>query len=592
MARQRARLPIPAVVNPPQRRCVTLSIPDHIDHWAAFWGVLFELCKPYSWANDAAHSAVEVGKVWRAVYSQARAAWLNSECGNVPEDGQCFENAPNSPLITWEPQNPFTQQFYVPTGYLLPPWTVVTSADVGLIALGMLPGDVLTDITRFPPGSLPTVVPPGGLPRFRIAFEGTEEPAGITVELHFVIFPAAGRALIIPDGNPIPPPAEVADMNRDLLAVPPQTSIEVVIEKNFLGAGTHTCEVQMFPAVNDAVPYLYFGGALRKIVLCGKDIPDAVAEFQVVNCVLQYRPNTGAAWQSILDVKPCIDDGIQERLDDGTLSGGQPPPDGTVAPSFCKVYFATLDGNGRWKLPIPVENNYTITVSDVRGATYDGFVGGLVWRCGDGKYFYLGGCVDQTATNAADPMPTTNHQRLIYTYDGTWHDGYNTAHTVSGLSGAADVEFLINDSTLSDNAGQLRFRVEVCNDQTFGLYGDAAAHATITTISALKWHVAYDVTYDGAPAFQPYGNDTLYYGRIAPLPHTITCVRWLITNMTGWTTDAEHVVFTANDNACGAATHYLNNTNPVTRSGECQNEFYVRGATPFNFDVELVLDCP
>jgi len=66
-----AKWVLPAVVNPPGRLCIQLQIPDERFHRAAFWGALLDLAAAYKWADDEAHTAKDVAKVWRRVIDQA-----------------------------------------------------------------------------------------------------------------------------------------------------------------------------------------------------------------------------------------------------------------------------------------------------------------------------------------------------------------------------------------------------------------------------------------------------------------------------------------------------------------------------------------
>ena len=61
----KARLPLPTVINPAESICVKVNVPNDEFHIAAFWGVLWELAKAYSWENDALHSAKLVADVWK-----------------------------------------------------------------------------------------------------------------------------------------------------------------------------------------------------------------------------------------------------------------------------------------------------------------------------------------------------------------------------------------------------------------------------------------------------------------------------------------------------------------------------------------------
>lgn len=591
----KAFLPLPDVVNPEGTICITFAVPDNLIHIANFWGVIDKLAHAYNYADDPAHTAVQVASVWRGVVEAAYTSYLENECGGTPEEGQCLENNPSSPILQWWPQNPFTQPNLIPDGYQNPPWHVVTEADTALLALGFLPGDVQTDLLDFPPGTLPTVIPPGGLPRFRVSFDGTDDPDGITVELHFVIIPAGGRVVIIDDGQIINPPPEIANMNRDVLAVPPVTSLEVVIERKFMGTGTHTCEAQMFPAVNDEIPFLYFGGGLRKVVICGKDLPDMVAEFRQTDCILEYRPNAAAAWATIYDPTNCItervEDIIEEMIEDGVLGGGQPGAGGAgPGPTECQSFTVVLRANERWLCPVPIKANYQITVSEATGGASDGTP---FWWCPSGETYVLGSCgPGGESTDAGDPMPAEPHMSLIMGYDGNFYTAYNETHNVSsGLVGSHQLEFQVNDSTLGDNSGSYAFKVEICNAPTHGLQYDAASgqHATITQTDTFKWHVAIEA-HDDLP-FVPY-EVTLWYGLPTPDP-IFDCVHFKTTNATGWSADEpDHHVWTAIERQCDDDEVQYFNTNPATVFADgCWKSTYWRSNTPMEFDIEILFDC-
>ena len=588
----RSRFPLPDVINPPNRRCVTLNIPDNLIHIGNFWGAIQKLGSAASYSDDEAHTALLVADVWRQVIQDARERWLEAECGGALEEGDCIAHDTASGIITWAPHNPYTQPDEVPTGYQFPPLYVVKSTDLALLTLGFAPGDVQTDLLDFPPGSLPTVIPPGGLPRFRVNFNGTDDPFGITVELHLVKIVAGGYALITVDNDPLT--VELVSLHRDDLAVPPETNVIVTIEKQVLGTGAHFVDCTFVPRVNDELPFLFFGGGLHKVVLCGKDVSVPVPQMTFDGCVLRFRASTSSPWQEF-DLSNCVrsvvDEEIAERLEDGTLRGGQNPPGGTLEASFCKTFQATLDANGKWRLPIPIKAEYTITVRDARGGASGGTPS---WYCPSGAGYVLGACNMAFAhTEGSDPMPAQNHMRLIMQYNSTFFDAYNVEHNVStSLVGEHDVTFQVNDSALADNAGSYQFEVEVCNDQQFGLYTpDTGSNASITLIGPNKWHVAFDEEFDGAPGFYNYGNAMLQYGRISPAPQTAQCVTWLITNFVGYVDDPGHDPFTTNTEECPDALNMVNHTNPATQTGKCKQRLYVRNPQAFSFDVEIVDPC-
>lgn len=64
------RFTLPDVIDPPNRICVTLYVPDDPIHFSNFWGALDELAQGNSWADDQAHTAKKVIQVWRDVLNK------------------------------------------------------------------------------------------------------------------------------------------------------------------------------------------------------------------------------------------------------------------------------------------------------------------------------------------------------------------------------------------------------------------------------------------------------------------------------------------------------------------------------------------
>lgn len=63
----RMRYTLPLVVNPAERKCISVYVPNEPYHIAAFRGQLEALARASSWGNDNAHTALEVARVWREV---------------------------------------------------------------------------------------------------------------------------------------------------------------------------------------------------------------------------------------------------------------------------------------------------------------------------------------------------------------------------------------------------------------------------------------------------------------------------------------------------------------------------------------------
>jgi len=77
----KTRLPIPSVINPPGRRCVTIEIPDDYEHFAAFWGHFLGMTKWYTWQTDDAKSGKELAEVYRVIWDDAREKFEQGSCG-------------------------------------------------------------------------------------------------------------------------------------------------------------------------------------------------------------------------------------------------------------------------------------------------------------------------------------------------------------------------------------------------------------------------------------------------------------------------------------------------------------------------------
>lgn len=180
---------------------------------------------------------------------------------------------------------------------------------------------------------------------------------------------------------------------------------------------------------------------------------------------------------------------------------GQPGPGGSgPIPGDCQEFDVLLDGNGQWHCPIPVGANSQIIISNVQGAWHDG---SIHWYCPDGEYFALGNCSGGQATNGADPLPSVFHARLVAAVGGVYYDAYNQTIQLGGGQASADLIFQMNDNTLSDNHGSIRFHLKICNknlatwthDFNFsggqhGWFITNSANGTLTWNPGGYWHSA------------------------------------------------------------------------------------------------------
>jgi len=74
--------PLPDVVHPPDTVCFQIEVPNNRAYIGAFYGAMFLLTKPYAWGDDAAHTALEVGAVWRKIFD----GLTRNNCNVCPPD--------------------------------------------------------------------------------------------------------------------------------------------------------------------------------------------------------------------------------------------------------------------------------------------------------------------------------------------------------------------------------------------------------------------------------------------------------------------------------------------------------------------------
>jgi len=166
-------------------------------------------------------------------------------------------------------------------------------------------------------------------------------------------------------------------------------------------------------------------------------------------CIIQIRCGEDD-WQDWYDPRICIADGVVTN----------PSPDGSLEAGECKEFTATLRGNDKWILPIPVSAGYVVTISDTSGGwAFDG----VNWRCPDGRVYALGTCSGApAAAGAGYPLPTARIGRLIVGIDEAFYDAYNTTFSVPVGVTSSDMIFQMNDDELVDNTGSVSFKVKVC----------------------------------------------------------------------------------------------------------------------------------
>lgn len=317
--------------------CLRVNVPNVREYRAAVRGALYELTKWWNWektyqAGDT--RATRAAAYWRELI--AGTLYIGDCAEGLPGEGDCVEFGTDADLITWEPQNPFTEPNLVPSGYILPPFQLVTPTNL-LQFVGYQVGDVLTDILRFPAGTGVLIDPESGFARFRVSVTGE----GV-VELHFLNVPLGGYALVTRDANPLL--VSLVELNLDAFSVPPENNQVIVHEVPFDTPGSHFIDVTFVPRLNDEAPGVFYGGGIRKVVLCGFDAQGGDSLFDIrqpdaTPCIIE-KTLDGTTWTPAVDLTKCpprvrINNGVIEWLDPDTdtweeLESGDEREDGSA----------------------------------------------------------------------------------------------------------------------------------------------------------------------------------------------------------------------------------------------------------------------
>lgn len=188
------------------------------------------------------------------------------------DEPTCFEIEATHPAITYYPNHPIKSPGYAPPPYEYPAWT----DGAGYILAGA--GDAM--INPLSIENLSSVLEIGA-PSWTLHFQGAGE-----IDVTFISQPQGGMVWLFPDGNYLL--GQKVDLNyislQDLIGIGPifdllgeitgedQTS-DSVFTWVFDTGGSHTLTAWYVPAIDfNDVPYLFFGGGLRKIQLCGPTV--------------------------------------------------------------------------------------------------------------------------------------------------------------------------------------------------------------------------------------------------------------------------------------------------------------------------------
>lgn len=452
---------IPPASWPAAKRAVCLEYPDTPEWTALVTGVLIQLSFGYYWDKnytnweDARNAGNEILQSW---FAQTRC-----DAGAIPvSEPQCVDYPNNSPLLDWEPANPFTAPGDIPPGYIAQPWGVVPNPPVFPYQIG----DVISGLF-----GLPVLTPAisQGLARVRIKFNGRG-----TVEIHIIKVALGGIALLTWDDNPLT--ARFIDTSMDFLAIPPESGDEDIQEVSFETDGDHHIDVTMLPRFDASVGFAGYGGGIRKVVLCGPDIKRTDEPGQTFDGMDFFdSPENGGKpmalcesvrWQNgVLQAWCCGEwQDVPGQPSQGIGGPGQ-PGGGTPQPQpggGQTCYHGQFPATGSWLVPTVVNAGDTVVLSNATGAGQDGILG--PWKCPNGQTFFAGQCIGIAGPVGSDPLPTANHMELLFYIDGTYYSAMGGPVTVPGGVSNAEVLVVVNDSTTTDNSGSYSFDVCVTNN--------------------------------------------------------------------------------------------------------------------------------
>lgn len=298
------------------------ELPDNPEYRQAFWGAVWQLGEARSWEKtEVDDNRNEIAaQYWREVLWPTYQAYLanTDECA-APEANTCKTYPPSAAFIQWFPNDAVYTPELVGEGYNYPAWYFATLASN--IAYGSQYGDIITSLDRFPPGSLPDILPASGLPRFRINVTGAGNVKAKLVNMF-------GGSLVQTTIDDDLGTLNFVDVAKDEVAAPPETNGELIVEFNLTTPGAHHIDFIVISWLNSSVPFLHHGGGLRSVELCGFDeMPIYSPPFRFTEeCGLEFYD--GETWQAVTGWTDFAPDCFQ-GLPGATGATGAPGAPGT-----------------------------------------------------------------------------------------------------------------------------------------------------------------------------------------------------------------------------------------------------------------------
>ena len=194
------------------------------------------------------------------------------------------------------------------------------------------------------------------------------------------------------------------------------------------------------------------------------------------NCRFHFRCDICGDWHDVALTS--------DLIANPDATGNQPAPGGGNS-TYCKK----LQANASVLIPTPVSTGDTIQITSYDGAGADG---SGHWYCGDGNTFFIACTGTGAAADSGDPVNTAAHMSFIVRLGSAYYAllPYATPFTVPGGVVNVQPEIQINDSDLTNNAGDYDICVEVTNNQT-----PSWCHTWDFTTSPAGWSSYYDVAH-------------------------------------------------------------------------------------------------
>lgn len=198
------------------------------------------------------------------------------------------------------------------------------------------------------------------------------------------------------------------------------------------------------------------------------------------SCIIQKYVD--GAWTDAIDLSVCADNRITSQFNDlfdnrlndvfppdnqpGSSQPGEQPGGSDPDPNECFELDLTVSATGRTLIPLPIRSGWTLEFSNVKGAWRQDDATGAPWYCAQGNLFLLGTCQgNPVAADGSFPVPTANKFELVLCYPGSGGVHAREGTSIEIPTGQPDGYYWlqINDTDLTDNAGEVSVHVLACN---------------------------------------------------------------------------------------------------------------------------------